>query len=95
MTIWKFLVQSNQIKSRSNHPSNSKPGGAGIYYILHLRVLDIQYFRECINIELKIGDMFCYINAFYRSRSHSQCQFENSSKKLKLNLDSLFKKISS
>ena len=45
---------------RSDHLSNCKRGGVCIYCkrFLHLRVLDIQYLHECINIELKIGNSF-------------------------------------
>ena len=76
---------------RSDHPSNSKRGVVCIYYInfLHLRVLDIHYVHECINIELKIGDKLCYIIALYRSPSQSQDEFKKFSEKLELNLDSL------
>ena len=56
---------------------------------MHLRVLDIQYLHECINIELKIGDKLCYIIALYRSPNQSQDEFEKFSEKLELNLDSL------
>ena len=74
-----------------DHLSNSKRGGVCIYYknFLHLRVLDIQYLHECINIELKIGDNLCYIIALCRSPSQSQNEFENFSEKLELNLNSL------
>ena len=72
-------------------PYNSKREGVCIYYkyYLHLRVLGIQYFHECFNIELKIGNKLCYIIALYRSLSQSQCEFEKFSEKLELNLDSL------
>ena len=51
---------------RSDHPSNSKRGGVCIYYknLLHLRVLDTQYLRECINIDLKIRDKFFLYHCF-------------------------------
>ena len=72
-------------------PSNSKRESFCIYYkyYLHLRVLDIQYFHECFNIELKTGNKLCYIIALYRSLSQSQGEFEKLSEKLELNLDSL------
>ena len=62
-------------------------GGVCIYYknFLHLRVLDIQYLHECINIELKIGDKLCYITALHRLSSQSQDEFEKFSEKLELN----------
>ena len=51
---------------RSDHPFNNKREGVCIYYknFFHLRVFEIQYLHECINIEPKIGDKFCYINYF-------------------------------
>ena len=82
---------------RSDNPSNRKRGGVCIYFknVLHLRVLDIQYLHECINIELKIGDKLCYIIALYRSPRQLQDEFENFSEKLELNLGSLVQKIHS
>ena len=72
-------------------PSNSKREGVCICYkyYLHLRVLDIQYFHKCFNIELKIGNKLCYIIALCKSPSQSQGEFEKFSEKLELNLDSL------
>ena len=72
-------------------PSNSKRKGVCIChkYYLHLRILDIQYFHECFNIELKIGSKLCYIIALHKSPSQSQGEFEKFSEKLGLNLDSL------
>ena len=101
--IWETYLDSNTAPDndnlelsgynliRSDHPSNSKRGSVYIYYknFLHLRVLDIQYLHECINIELKIGDKLFYIIALYRSPSQSQDKFEKISEKLELNLDSL------
>ena len=76
---------------RSDHPCNSKCGGACIYYkhFLHPTILDIKYIHECINIELKIGDKLCYIIGLYRSLSQSQDEFGKFSEELELNLDSL------
>ena len=69
---------------RSDHPSNSKRRGACIYNknFLNLRVLDIQYLHECINIELKIRHKLCYVIALYRLRSQSQDEPEKFSEKL-------------
>ena len=79
---------------RSDHPINSKCGGVCVSYkhFLHLRVLDIQYLHECINIELKIANKFCFVIAFYRSRRQWQHELEKCSEKLELNLDSLVPK---
>ena len=76
---------------RSDYPSNSKRRGACICYknFLHLRVLDIQYLHECINIELKIGGKLCYVIALCRLRSQAQDEPEKFSEKLEWNLDSL------
>ena len=61
---------------------------------MHLRVLDIQYLHECINIELKIaGKVFNIISiALYRSPSQLQDTFEKFPKKFELNMDRLVQK---
>ena len=75
-------------------PSNSKRGDVCIYYgnFLHVGVSNFQYFHQCINIEVKIGDKLFHIIGFYRYPSKLQDVFEKSSEKNKLNLDSLFRK---
>ena len=77
---------------RSDHPSNIKRGGVGIYYksALPLRVLDIYYLQESICFELKIGDKLCNFISLYRSPSQSQDEFEKFSENLERNLDRLF-----
>ena len=51
---------------RSDHPSNSKPGGVCIYYksALPFRVLNI-YFQESISFELEIGNQLCKFISLY------------------------------
>ena len=46
------------ITARVDHPSNTKRCGVCVYYktSLPLKVLDVKYLRECINIELIIGE---------------------------------------
>ena len=45
---------------RSDHPSNTKRGGACLYYNISLpvRVINIGYFSEYLILELPIGDKF-------------------------------------
>ena len=45
----------------SGRPSNIKCGGVCLYYTnyLPLRLLNISYLKECLNIELMIGDKSC------------------------------------
>ena len=74
------LVISGYNLIRSDHPSNTKRGGACLYYknYLPLRVLNISYLKECLNFQLKIGDKSCNVIALYRSPSQSQDDFETS-----------------
>ena len=74
-----------EIFIRSNHASNSKREGVCIYYknSLHLRVLDIQYLHECINIKLKIGDKLCNIIALlYDRQANHKMNLKNFLRKL-------------
>ena len=63
---------------RSDHLSNTKPGGVCIYYksSLALRVINIGYLHECLSFELQNGDKICNFVALYRSPSQSQDNFE-------------------
>ena len=76
---------------RSDHPSNSKRGGVCIYYknVLPLRVLSIQYRKECINLELNIGGKICNFICLYWSPSQTQDELEKVIDKLELSLDTL------
>ena len=59
---------------KADHPSNTKKGGACIYFknSLPLRVLDIQFLQECINFEIKVADKTCNFISLYRSPSQSK-----------------------
>ena len=76
---------------RADHPSNTKEGGACIYFknSLPLKVLDIQLLQECINFEIKIADKICNFISLYRSPSQSKDEFESFADNLELNLDSI------
>ena len=79
---------------RSDHPANTKRGGACLYYktCLPLKVLDIQYLNQCINFGLKIDDKLCTFVALYRSPSQSQDNFETFVDNFELNLETLTRK---
>ena len=88
------LVMSRYNFIRSDHPSNTKRGGACLYYknYLPLRVLNISYLKECLNFELKIGDKSCNFTALYRSPSQSQDDFETFSDNFEMTLETLAQK---
>ena len=73
---------------RSNHPS--KRGGVCIYYksYLPLRIININYLKECVRFEVMVGDKLCNFIALCRSPSQSQDQFESFQENLELNLES-------
>ena len=77
---------------RADHPSNSKRGGACVYYrnSLPLKIQDIFYLQEWIVFELKIGNKFCKIVSLYRSPNQSQDEFETFTNNLELILDKIF-----
>ena len=74
----------------SNHPSNKKRGRACIYYksYLPLRIININFFNECVRFELLLGDKLCNFTALYRSPSQLQDLFESFKEKLEPNLES-------
>ena len=76
---------------RADHPSNTKKGGAWIYFknSLPLKVLDIQLFQECINFEIKIANKACNFISLYRSPGQSKDELESFADNLELNLDSV------
>ena len=88
------LVISRYNLIRSDHPSNTKHGGVCLYYnnYLPLRVLNISYLKECLNLELKIGDKSCNFIALYRSQSQSQDDFETFSNNFEMTLETLTQK---
>ena len=44
-----------------DHPSNKKSVGACIYYKIYLplRIIDVNYLKECVRFELMVGDKLC------------------------------------
>ena len=80
--------------ARVGHPSNIKRGGVCVYYktSLPLKLLDIKYIQECINLELIIGDSLCCFIILYRSPSQTHDNFEKFMKNFELNLDEINKK---
>ena len=85
------LVISGYNLIRSGHPSNNKRGSVCIYYktVLPLRVLSIQYLRECINFKVNIGGEICNFISLYRSPSKTQDELEKFIENLELNLEPL------
>ena len=77
--------------ARVDRPSNTKRGGVCVFYktLLPLRLLDIKYLQECINLELVIGDKLCSFIILYRSPSQTHDDFETFMKKFELNLDEI------
>ena len=73
---------------RSNHPSNNKRGGACLYYrnSLAFRLLNIQYFEECINFKIFFAVKVCNFMSLYWSPNQSHVIFETivDSRELKL-----------
>ena len=74
---------------RVDYPSNTKRGGACIFYrnSLPLKILGIQYLHECINFEIRIGCKLCRFVSLYRSPSQSQDDFESFANNFELNID--------
>ena len=64
---------------RSDHPNNTKRGGAFIYYKepLAVRLVDITFLHECIVCELTIQNKKGYVAVMYRSPSQSSIEFES------------------
>ena len=58
---------------------------------LPLKLLDIKFLQECINLELIIGDNLCSFIILYRSASQNDDDFETFIT-LELNLDEINKK---
>ena len=79
---------------RANHPSNTKRGGACLYYRNSpaFRLLKIQYLEECINFEISFAGKVCSFTSSYRSPNQSHDTFETFVDNLKLNLDTIANK---
>ena len=56
-----------------------------------MKLLDIKYLHECINLELKIGDNLCSFVILYRSPSQTHDNFQNFMKNFELNLEEINK----
>ena len=57
-----------------------------------MKLLDIKYLQECINLALIIGDNLCSFIIPYRSPSQTRDDFETFMKNIELNLDEINKK---
>ena len=70
--------------ARVDHPSNTTHGGVYVYYktLLTLKLLDIKYLQECINLELLICDNLCSFIILYRSPSQIHDDLETFMKNL-------------
>ena len=79
---------------RADHPSNTKRGGACLYYrnSLAFRLLNIQYLEECINFEISFAGKVCNFISLYRSPNQSYYIFETFVDNLELNLDTIANK---
>ena len=57
----------------ANHPSNFTRVGVCIYYKNHLplKLININFLHECLNIELNIKNKLCVLVALYQSPSQS------------------------
>ena len=95
-----FSIDSNLIIPgydlyRADHPSNVKRGWICFYYknLLPLKLINIQYLQDCVNLEMKIEEKFCnFCKNFvvpHRSPGQSQYEFETFAKNLELNLDAI------
>ena len=74
---------------RADHPSNTKRGGACLYYrnSLAFRLLNIQHLEECIDFEISFAGKVCNLISLYRSPNQSHDIFERFVDNLELNLD--------
>ena len=62
---------------KCDHPSNTKRGGVCDYYKswLPLKVLNMKYLQECLNIEFPAEKKTCRSILLYRSPSQNQEKF--------------------
>ena len=74
---------------RCDHPTNFKCGGVCVYYkdSLLLKIIDIQYLQEYINLHLIISDEPFHFITLYRSPNQFHDEFNSFIKNLELNLD--------
>ena len=63
--------------ARVYHPFNTKRASVCVYYVLlPLKLLDIKYIQECINLEVISSDNICSFIILYRSPSQTHDDFE-------------------
>ena len=70
--IYDGLIINGYTLVRSDHPSNTKRGGAGIYYKDHLPVIrrnDIYSLNESIVLEIRLANNKCFLTSLHRSPS--------------------------
>ena len=78
--------------ARVDHPFNTKRGSVCVYYVfLPLKLLDVKYSQECINLEVISGDNVCSFIILYRSPSQTHDDFEIFMKNFELHLDEINK----
>ena len=60
-----------------DYSSNTKRVGVSLYYkcLLHLKVIDVSYFQECINFEVTFGVKTCRFVGVCRSPSQTKDEF--------------------
>ena len=73
---------------RADHPSNTKQGGACIYYgdSPPVKILGVHYLQECINFEKMIGGKLCRFVCLYCPPKQSQDDFECFANNFELNI---------
>ena len=78
----------------AGHPSNSKRGGACIYFkeSLPLTLCNISYLNECISFDILISNKLCNLISLFRSHSQSSGEFDNFVYNLHLTLEALTQK---
>ena len=64
---------------RADHPSNSRRGGACIYYCesLAAQLVKINYLNECLLCEVSFNNKKGYIAVLYRSPSQNRLKFDS------------------
>ena len=63
---------------RVDHPSNQKRGGICIYHkdFLSIKVNNVSYLKECLNLSLSVYEKQCNITLIYHSPSQSSEEFD-------------------
>ena len=70
---------------RADHPSNSKHGVCFYHKeLLLLRIININYLKECLRFQLKIGDKPSSFISLCRSPSQTEDEFETFTDNLEL-----------